>query len=101
TLSKKLFQPQFTSEFEFNKSESLHFNYRLENDFPEASQLANRFTLQSYNSVFKGNALLRNARFHSANLRYSKMNLYRGINWNASANFNKKIRTIRSEIQID
>ena len=100
TLSKTLFQPQWTSEFEFNKSESLHFNYKLENDFPEANQLANRFTLQSYNSVFKGNALLKNERFHSANLRYNKMNLYRGINWNASANFNKKVRTTRNQIQI-
>ena len=99
-LSKTLFQPQFTSELEFNKSENLVFNYILENDFPEARLLANRFSLQGYNSVSRGNALLRNERFHNASLRYRKMNLYRGITWFANANFNKKVRTIRNEIEL-
>jgi hypothetical protein len=101
SLSKTLFQPQWNSEFEFNKSESLNFTYRLVNGFPEVSQLANRFTLQSYNSVYRGNALLANERYHSANLRYSKMNMYRGIIWNAMASFNKKVRTIRNQIELD
>lgn len=101
SLSKTLLQPQFTSEFEFNKSESLHLNYKLQNDFPQVSQLADQFTLQSYNSVFKGNALLRNERFHSASLHYKKMNIYRGINWYANANFSKKVKTIRNQIELD
>ena len=97
-LSKTLFQPQWTSELEFNKSESLVFNYKLENDFPDASLLANRFSLQGYNSVFKGNALLRNERFHAASLNYRKMNMYRGINWYARASYNKKVRAVRNDI---
>ena len=97
-LSKTLFQPQFTSELEFNKSESLEFNYRLENDFPDANLLANRFSLQGYNSVYKGNALLRNERFHSARLSYRKMNMYRGITLFANANYTKKVRTIRNDV---
>jgi hypothetical protein len=97
-LSKTLFQPQFTSELEFNKSESLTFNYKLENDFPQVNQLANRFTLNGYNSVSRGNALLRNERFHNASLSYRKMNMYRGITWFANANYNKKVRTIRNDI---
>ena len=100
-MSKTLFQPQFNSEYEFNKSENLNFNYRLTNSFPEASQLANQFTLQNYNSVFKGNALLQNERFHSANFRYSKMNLYRGITMNANLIFNKKEKTTRNVIELD
>ena len=101
SLSKTLFQPQWNSEFEFNKSESLNFNYRLENSFPEVSQVANRFTLQNYNAVFKGNALLENERYHSASLRYSKINMYRGIMLNAMASFNKKVRTTRNVIELD
>jgi hypothetical protein len=100
TISKTLFQPQFTSEYEFNKSESLNFNYKLSNTFPEVSQVANQFTLQSYNSVFKGNALLENEQYHAANLRYSKMNMYKGITLNATASYNKKVKTTRNEIQI-
>ena len=100
TVSKTLFQPQFNSDYEFNKSESLNFAYRLANTFPEVSQLANQFTLQNYNSVFKGNALLQNERYHSANLRYSKMNMYRGVMINGMLSYNKKTKTTRNEILI-
>ncbi len=100
TISKTLFQPQFNSDYEFNKSESLNFSYRLANTFPEVSQLANQFILQSYNSVFKGNALLENESYHSANLRYSKMNMYRGIILNGMVSYNKKVKTTRNEIQL-
>jgi hypothetical protein len=101
SLSKTLLQPQWNSDYEFNKSESLNFTYRLSNGFPEVSQLANRFTLQSYNSVFKGNALLENEQYHSASLRYSKMNMYRGIIWNGMIGFNKKVKTTRNKIEIN
>ncbi|WP_310378548.1 TonB-dependent receptor [Flavobacterium sp.] len=100
-LSKTLYQPQWNSDYEFNKSETLNFTYKLVNGFPEVSQLANQFTLQNYNLVYKGNAMLRNERYHSANIRYSKMNMYRGIIWNGMLNFNKKTKAFRNEIQID
>lgn len=100
-VSKTLLQPQWNSDYEFNKSESLNFTYKLVNDFPEANQMANRYTLQNYNLVYKGNALLNNERYHSANLRYSKMNTYQGIIWNGMLNFNKKVITIRNEIQLE
>ncbi len=100
TISKTLFQPQFNSDYEFNKSETLSFTYKLSNSFSDASQMANNYTLQNYNSVFKGNALLQNERFHSANLRYSKMNMFRGVVLNAMLNFNKKVRTVRNQIEI-
>jgi len=98
SFKKMLFEPQWDSELELNKSETLKFKYKLNNDFPNPDLLAERFTLESYNSVFKGNALLRNERFHSANLYYSKFSMYRGLMINASANFNKKVKTIRNEI---
>jgi hypothetical protein len=100
TLNKFLLQPQWTSDIEFNQSESLKFNYKLANEFPEASQFASQFTLQSYNAVFKGNALLSNERFHNANISYSKMNMYRGILLFANANYNKKVSTVRNQIEI-
>jgi hypothetical protein len=101
TLSKILFQPQWDSDYEFNKSENLSFTYKLENGFPRVTQLADRFTLQNYNLVYRGNALLENEQYHSASLRYSKLNMYRGITWNVRANFNKKVKTIRNEIKLD
>ncbi|MFT5253119.1 MAG: hypothetical protein ACI87N_002148 [Flavobacteriales bacterium] len=100
-VATTLLQPQWNSDYDFNKSESLNFFYKLENSFPQAMQLADQFTLQNYNLVFKGNALLQNERYHNANLRYAKTNLYRGITWNAMATWNKKVKTIRNEIQLD
>ena len=95
---KTLFQPQWNSDFDFNQAESLRFSYKLSNDFPEVQQLANRFLLQSYNTVFKGNALLQNEQFHNANFRYSKTNAYRGIMMFANASFNRKMKTLRNEV---
>lgn len=101
SLDRTYFEPQFNSEYEFNQSESLKFNYKLSNDFPDATRLLERYTLQSYNSVYKGNTLLKNERFHSASLRYTKSSMYRGLMLFANASFNKKIRTIRNVIELD
>ncbi len=101
SISKTLLQPQWNSDYEFNKSESLNFTYRLMNGFPEVNQVANRYTLQSYNSVFKGNALLENEQYHAANLLYFKLNMYRGIIWNASIRINNKVKTTRNQIEIN
>lgn len=101
SFRKMLFEPQWDSELEFNKSESLKLKYNLKNEFPNPDLLAERFTLESYNSVFKGNALLRNERFHAANLNYTKLSMYRGLRINAAANFNKKVRTIRNQVLLE
>ena len=101
SLNRTYFEPQFNSEYEFNQSESLKFNYKLSNDFPDATRLLERYTLQSYNSVYRGNTLLKNERFHSASLSYTKSSMYRGLMLFANASFNKKIRTIRNVIELD
>jgi hypothetical protein len=101
SFSKTLIQPQWNSDFVFSESEAINFTYKLSNTFPEVNQFANRFTLQDYNTVFKGNSLLQNEQFHSANLRYSKINLYRGLNWNINLNYNKKVQTIRNQLVIN
>jgi hypothetical protein len=101
SLNNTFFQPSWLSEYEFNQSENLKFNYRLVNEFPEASRLLDRYTLQNYNSVFKGNTLLRNERFHNATLNYTKTSMYRGLMLFANASYIKKIKTIRNEIELD
>ena len=100
TVDKILFQPEWLSELEFSKAETLFFNYKLTNEFPEIGRYANRFTLQNYNLVFKGNAILENQTFHSASLRYRKNNFYKGLIYNANLNFNKKVNSLRNEINL-
>ena len=101
TVNKTYLEPQWDSEYEFNQSEALTFKYQLANDFPDATQLLERYTLQSYNTVFRGNALLSNERFHTASLRYKKNSMYRSLMLFANINFNKKIRTIRNKVELD
>lgn len=100
-VNKLFVQPNLTSELKFNKSEFLRLNYKLTNVFPEINQFANRFTLQNYNLVFKGNALLENQIFHSTNLEYSKSNLFKHLNINAGLSYNKKTNNLRNEINLN
>lgn len=100
SLTKLLFEPQYGIDYEFSKSESLRFNYKLSNIFASVEQLSERYMLQSYNSVYKGNALLRNERYHTAMLYYNKMSMYNGLMMNANVSFNKKVRTIRNQVEV-
>ena len=100
SLNKFLIQPQWDSEYEFNKSETLKATYRLTNRFPEVNRMVERFTLQNFNAVFRGNALLANERYHSANLSYNKMSMYRGLMLFANAGFNRKVNTIRNTVEL-
>lgn len=100
-FSSKMFQPQWNSEFEFNDSEKIVFNYKLEANFPEVQLMSNGYTLQKYNLVYKGNELLKNGKFHSFNLFYSKMNAYRGLMWNGFLNYTKRTENIRNQVVIE
>ncbi|MEM6687001.1 MAG: hypothetical protein AAF617_14565, partial [Bacteroidota bacterium] len=100
-LNRFLIEPQWNSEYRFNTSETIKFNYRYTNEFPRDQQLLERFTLQNYNTVFRGNSMLRNERFHSANLRYTSMSSYRSFLIFAFINYIRKTRTLRNTIEID
>ncbi|MDQ6469997.1 TonB-dependent receptor [Flavobacterium sp. LHD-80] len=93
--------PQLNSDYQFNNSESLSLTYKLANNFPTVNQLAEQYTLQSYNLIYRGNANLRYEQYHFATLRYSKMDNYRKFTLDAGLNFNQKIKTIRNEVVID
>ena len=93
--------PEFLAKIEFNKSKKITINYNLKTNFSNASRFANRFYLQSYNSVFKGNENLENDLFHSARIRYSRFSLYRGLILFSSLNYTKQIKGVRNTVQFD
>lgn len=100
-FTRFFFQPSWLSEFEFNSSENLKLNYQLNNEFPDANLLAERYTLQTYNSVYKGNALLENERFHNASLNYSKTSLIKNLFIFANVSYIKKTKTIRNSVELE
>jgi hypothetical protein len=94
-------QPQLESEFEFKKGETLTFNYRLSNEFSNFSMLSNRFHLQSYQSVFRGNPQLREERHNSYSLFYKKTNLLQGYVFNMALSYDKKSNAFRNELVLE
>jgi hypothetical protein len=93
--------PDFSTTIKFSNSKKLKLNYQLKSSFSNASKLANRFYLQSYNSVFKGNATLENQLYHTARLYYSRFSLYRGLMLFGGVNYTKKITGIQNAVQFE
>jgi len=88
--NKTLLLPQMDAEVTFSSSEKLSFKYRLNARFPTVNQMADRFILSNFNSVFKGSSLLENERYHTANLSYYKFKMFKGFRVNAMLSLNKK-----------
>lgn len=99
-IKSTLLEPKWNSVYEFNPSESIKFEYKFSNRYPVAAQMLEQFSITDYNTIFQGNALLRNEKFQILNLDYSKYNLYKGLIIYANANFSKKNRSIRNSINL-
>ena len=96
---KILFLPDFNVKLQFSKSEKLKLKYSLKSSFGNASQFSNKFQLQSYNSVYKGNTYLENELYHTANLSYNKFSMYKGIMLLGNLNYIKKKKGIQNNIE--
>lgn len=99
--NKTLLLPQFTSKIEFNNSEKINIRYRLNVRFPSINRLAGNFALSSFNSVFKGNETLENQLYHTATVSYYKFSLFRGLNINANASYNKRVKHFKTVSQLE
>lgn len=99
--NKWIILPDFLAKIEFTKSKRIQFNYNLKTSFSDASKFANRFYLQSYNSVFKGNETLENNLFHNARIYYRRFSLYKGVLFNANLNYTKQIKGVRNIVDFD
>lgn len=100
-LSRLMPEPNWTSEYEFTETKKLTFTYALRNSFPQVGLYNERFSMNSYNVISRGNALLENERFHTASLLYYKFALMKGTSTNVNVSFNRKVRAIRSDLFFD
>ena len=98
---KAVLLPDFLAKIEFSNSKKLQLNYQLKSAFSNASKMANRFYLQSYNSVFKGNEAIENELYHTARIYYSRFSLYRGLMLFGSVNYTNKVTGIQNAIQFE
>ncbi|QNK76378.1 TonB-dependent receptor [Winogradskyella sp. PAMC22761] len=93
--------PDFETQIQFKKSESLTFRYNMQNSFTDVTSLAEGLVLNNYNSLQYGESQLQNSLSHNLNLRYFSFNLFNYTNVFAFLNYNKNIDQIRSYTNFD
>ena len=88
--------PDFEMRIELKKSETLTFNYRMQNQFTDITRLAEGLVLNNYNSIQYGEPELQNALSHNLSLLYRSFNLFNYTNVFARLSYSNNIDQIRS-----
>lgn len=88
--------PDFNTRIQLKKSEQIIFNYAMQTQFTDVTQLARGLVLNKYNSIFSGAPDLENALSHNVNLSYFSFNMFNYTNMHGSVNYNKRINQIRT-----
>ena len=87
--------PDFETRIQLKKSESLTFNYNMQNQFTDITRLAQGLVLNNFNSIQFGNPELQNALSHNLSLFYRSFNLFNYTNVFARVAYSKNIDQIR------
>ncbi len=93
--------PEALITWDIKSSEKLNAKYSLRSQFNDASFFANRLRLQSFNSLYRGNEQLENSLAHQASLTYYKFSLLKGLFYNGSINYTKRVQSIRNATVIE
>ncbi|RUT71071.1 TonB-dependent receptor [Flavobacterium cupreum] len=93
--------PDFFALYQIKKSETLTYNFSLNNDFTDINQLAAGYVLSDYSSLFRGNRYLENATSQVHSLRYFKYNMFNFENIFANATYTRKVDAIKTEAKFD
>lgn len=88
--------PDFDMRIQLKKSEQIIFNYGMQTQFTDVTNLARGLVLNNYNSLYFGNQALDNAVSHNINLMYFSFNMFNYTNVHGSINYRKSIDQIRS-----
>ncbi len=88
--------PDFFALYQIKKSESLTYNFSLNNDFTDINQLASGFILSNLNNLFQGNRELENATSQVHSLRYFKYNMFNFENIFANATYSRKVDAVKT-----
>jgi hypothetical protein len=88
--------PDFETRIQLKKSESITFNYRMQNQFTDVTRLAQGLVLNNYNSIQFGTPDLQNALSHNLSLLYRSFNLFNYTNVFARVSYTNNIDQIRS-----
>ena len=93
--------PDIYALYQIKKSETLTYNFSLQNDFTDISQLAEGNIFSSYNSLFRGERNLENALSQTHSLRYFKFNMFNQTNISGFVNYNKRVDAVKRIAEFD
>jgi hypothetical protein len=88
--------PDLDVRMQLKKSEQIIFNYSMQTQFTDVTNLARGLVLNNYNSLYFGNQALDNAVSHNINLSYFSFNMFNYTNVFANINYRKSIDQIRN-----
>ncbi|WP_407918631.1 TonB-dependent receptor [Flavobacterium soli] len=90
--------PDFFALYQIKKSESLTYNFSINNSFTDINQLVEGYILQSYSSLFNGDRELENATSQQHSLRYFKYNMFNFENISAAVNYTRSVDPVKTRV---
>lgn len=98
---KHILLPELSVDWKLSGSHKLNLQYNFNSNFGAAGQFINRFSLISFNQVYKGNLDIENELSHNIQLGYNKFSIFKGYFFNANFSYNKKVKSIRNNTITD
>ena len=96
TMNFNRLLPDVYALYQIKKSETLTYNFALQNSFTDITKLAEGYVFSNYNSLFSGNRNLENSLSQSHSLRYFKYNMFNFENIFGFLNYTKQTDAIKS-----
>ncbi|SEB45766.1 CarboxypepD_reg-like domain-containing protein [Tenacibaculum sp. MAR_2009_124] len=90
--------PNFYTNLQFKKSESLRFNYSKTVEYPDVNSVAQGYVFNNYNSLFQGNNEIKNGLYDSFSLNYRSFSLFNYTNVLASLRYKKMNNPIKNSL---
>lgn len=100
-FNKTLLLPAFNARFRIRNSHSISLNYDVRADFTDIQNFAEGILVRSYNSLFRGNILLKNSLYHNLALNYFNFNMYNFLNIYGGINYSKRLNDVSNIIEFD
>lgn len=100
STNKSNLLPQIDINWELSNRKKATFSYEMKNRFTSIYQLANRFTLTNFNSIYKGNELIDNEIYHIYNLRFRSMSIAKNLFYFFNSTYRKKPNSIKNNVII-
>lgn len=93
--SKGILLPELNIEYKTDTNITLELDYSLESSFKEATEYANRYRLESFNQLYKGNENLENEQYHQARLSLRTFSMLNNTHANIGLFYNKRRKSVR------